>query len=144
MAAENNQTMLDAVQRFRLRQTQPTVNQFDLIQQQLLEGNQYGGQQSVLLSPVSPAYHQLADEFSEPGTPRISETFEEDIGQREIVHQKQPRQQPQPFDIETFIEEIRLQPCLWNFKLNAYKDQTKRKIAWNKIKVSIGGDVNGK
>ena len=43
------------------------------------------------------------------------------------------------FSPETFIELVRQYPCIWNVKLNVYKDQTKKKIAWTHIKDILGG-----
>ena len=35
-------------------------------------------------------------------------------------------------DTEIFIEIVRQYPCIWNNKLNVYRDQVKKKVAWGK------------
>ena len=48
-------------------------------------------------------------------------------------------------DLETFIEEVRKYPCLWNCHLPCYKDITQRKNAWKKILVEIKNpNITGK
>ena len=37
------------------------------------------------------------------------------------------------FDTEVFIDLVRGEPCLWNTSLRSYKEQNKRRNAWNKI-----------
>ena len=37
------------------------------------------------------------------------------------------------FYTEVFIDLVRDEPCLWNTSLRSYKEQNKRRNAWNKI-----------
>ena len=41
------------------------------------------------------------------------------------------------FNHEIFIEEVKKYPCLWNTRLNSYKEQPKKKLAWQNILVSM-------
>ena len=50
---------------------------------------------------------------------------------------------PSSFSPEIFIELVRQYPCIWNVKLNVYKDNTKKKIAWAQIKDILGGFHTG-
>ena len=47
------------------------------------------------------------------------------------------------FDQEVFIEAVRVYPCLWNTSVASYKDQTKKKRAWQQIKAALGGVYSG-
>ncbi|XP_057292354.1 uncharacterized protein LOC130615750 [Hydractinia symbiolongicarpus] len=42
-------------------------------------------------------------------------------------------------DPEVLIELVRQYPCLWNTKLNVYRDQIKKKKAWEIISASLNG-----
>ena len=41
------------------------------------------------------------------------------------------------FSHELFIDEVRKYQCLWNVKLQSYKEQPKKKLAWKKILESM-------
>ena len=40
---------------------------------------------------------------------------------------------PEEYNIESFIEEVKSRPCLWNTSLRVYKEAHCKKIAWEEI-----------
>ena len=49
------------------------------------------------------------------------------------------------FDHENFIEEVKKYPCLWNTKLGSYKEQPKKKLAWQNILIELNDpSINSK
>ena len=45
---------------------------------------------------------------------------------------------------ELFIELVRQYPCIWNVRLNVYRDQSKKKGAWDEIKNVLDGNFTGR
>ena len=45
---------------------------------------------------------------------------------------------------ELFIELVRQYPCIWNVRLNVYRDQSKKKVAWDEIKNVLDGNFTGR
>jgi hypothetical protein len=43
------------------------------------------------------------------------------------------------YDAEIFIDLVKGEPALWNTTSRSYKEQNKRKNAWNKISKAFGG-----
>ena len=44
------------------------------------------------------------------------------------------------FDMEIFIDMVKEEPCIWNTSLRSFREQPKKKLAWQKIAEVLLGE----
>ena len=69
----------------------------------------------------------------------VNECSSQNAAALPTVEMIEPRIEPLQFDLETFIQEVQDNPCIWNTSLRVFKENKKKKIAWQNISSTFGG-----
>ena len=112
---------------------------------------------SFSLPPISPSansenesvnYDAMEDAYIAENLQIVQQLRQQNVGNSSINCNDDSEVASHPvsgeFNPEIFIELVRSYPCIWNAKLNVYRDTGKKKTAWGFINDALGGNFTSK